>query len=127
MASFVFRSRCERANRRHPLPSHDSTIATATELQRARNLGLDCVKFFPAGLAGGTKMLGAFGAVFRDMRFMPTGGVPPANLADYLALPQVVACGGSWLTPAAAIADGDYGAITRLAEEALRIAATARP
>lgn len=63
-------------------------------------------------------MLNAFGAVFRDLRFMPTGGVSPANLAEYLELPSVIACGGSWLTPAKLIKAKDYKAITALAEEA---------
>ncbi len=101
-------------------------IATATELQRAWNLGLDIVKFFPAGLAGGTAMLKALSAVFRGVKFMPTGGVSAANLADYLAVPAVIACGGSWLTPADEIKAGNYSAIERLAREALAIAASAR-
>lgn len=101
-------------------------IATATELQKAWNLGLDTVKFFPAGLAGGTAMLKALAAVFRGVRFMPTGGVSAANLAEYLAVPAVVACGGSWLTPAEEIEAGNFTAITRLAQEALAIAANVR-
>jgi 2-dehydro-3-deoxyphosphogluconate aldolase/(4S)-4-hydroxy-2-oxoglutarate aldolase len=101
-------------------------IATATELQHAWNLGLDVVKFFPAGLAGGTAMLKALGAVFRGVRFMPTGGVAAANLADYLAVPSVIACGGSWLTPADEVRAGNFEAVTRLAQEALAIAASVR-
>lgn len=101
-------------------------IATATELQMAWNLGLEVVKFFPAGLAGGTAMLNALSAVFRKVKFMPTGGVSAQNLPDYLALPAVIACGGSWLTPAAAIARGDYAEVTRLAAESLIIAGQAR-
>ncbi|MEM9495015.1 MAG: bifunctional 4-hydroxy-2-oxoglutarate aldolase/2-dehydro-3-deoxy-phosphogluconate aldolase [Pseudomonadota bacterium] len=97
-------------------------VATPSELQRAWNLGLRTVKFFPAGLAGGPKMLKAFASVFREMRFMPTGGVSAANLAEFLAIPSVLACGGSWLTPKAAITDGDFAAITTLAREATAIA-----
>lgn len=97
-------------------------VATATELQRAHNLGLRTVKFFPAGVAGGTAMIKALSSAFRGMKFMPTGGISAANLAEYLALPSVVACGGSWLTPAAAIDNSDYGKITRLAAEAVAIA-----
>ena len=97
-------------------------IATPTELQRAWNLGLRTVKFFPAGLAGGPKMLKAFSSVFRDVGFMPTGGVSASNLSEFLEIPSVVACGGSWLTPHAAIKDGDFKAITKLASEALAIA-----
>ena len=99
---------------------------TAGEVQRAFALGLREVKFFPASLAGGVPMLKAFGAVFREMRFMPTGGVSAGNLAEFLALPHVLACGGSWLTPKDALANGDYAAITQLASEAVAIAKTAR-
>ena len=99
---------------------------TAGEVQRAYALGLREVKFFPASLAGGVPMLKAFSSVFREMRFMPTGGVSAANLGEFLALPSVIACGGSWLTPADAVAAGDYAAITRLASEAVAIAKEAR-
>lgn len=97
-------------------------IATPTELLRARNLGLRTVKFFPAGLVGGPKMLKALSSVFRDMRFMPTGGVNAENLTEFLDIPSVIACGGSWLTPPAAINDGNFGEITQLAREAISIA-----
>ncbi len=93
-------------------------IATATEAQAAWNMGLRIAKFFPASQAGGVPMLKALGSVFRDMRFMPTGGVTAANLGEYLELPSVVACGGSWLTPAEAIAAGNFDAIRKLAAEA---------
>ncbi|MEO0418751.1 MAG: bifunctional 4-hydroxy-2-oxoglutarate aldolase/2-dehydro-3-deoxy-phosphogluconate aldolase [Pseudomonadota bacterium] len=99
---------------------------TAGEVQRAYALGLREVKFFPASLAGGVPMLKAFSSVFREMRFMPTGGVSAANLAEFLALPSVLACGGSWLTPKDAVAAGDYSQITALASEAVAIASHAR-
>lgn len=101
-------------------------IATASEAQLAWNLGLKTVKFFPAALNGGPPMLKALSSVFRQMQFMPTGGVSPDNLASYLKLPAVVACGGSWLTPAAEIEAGNFEAITTLAREALSIANTTR-
>jgi len=94
-------------------------IMTPGELQRAVNLGLEVVKFFPASLAGGVPMLKALASVFRNVRFMPTGGISPANLAEYLAIPSVVACGGSWLTPAEAINAGNFAQITELARQAL--------
>ncbi len=97
-------------------------IATATELQQAWNWGLRTVKFFPASLSGGPKMLKALSSVFRDVRFMPTGGVNPANLNEYLAVPAVLACGGSWLTPKDAIEKGDFKVLTQLAEDAIKIA-----
>jgi 2-dehydro-3-deoxyphosphogluconate aldolase/(4S)-4-hydroxy-2-oxoglutarate aldolase len=101
-------------------------IATASELQHAWNLGLGTVKFFPASLAGGIPMIKVLASVFRNMKFMPTGGISAGNLAEYLALPQVLACGGSWLTPASAIGAGDFAAVTQLAREAAAIAAAAR-
>lgn len=107
------------------VPIYPGTM-TAGEVQRAYALGLRQVKFFPASLAGGVPMLKALGAVFREMRFMPTGGISTGNLGEYLALPHVLACGGSWLTPGDAIAAGDYAAITKLAREALAIASDTR-
>lgn len=101
-------------------------VATATEAQHAWNLGLRILKFFPAGQAGGTAMLKALSAVFRDVVFMPTGGVSAKNLSDYLALPSVLACGGSWLTPADAIENNQFDRITELAAEAVQIAARSR-
>ena len=101
-------------------------ICTATELQCAYNLGLETVKFFPASIAGGVPALKALASVFRTMRFIPTGGVSPANLADFLAIPAVVACGGSWLTPGDLIAKGNFGGITALARDALSITEKAR-
>jgi 2-dehydro-3-deoxyphosphogluconate aldolase/(4S)-4-hydroxy-2-oxoglutarate aldolase len=109
----------------HQLPVFPG-IATATEVQRAWNMGLRVLKFFPAGQAGGVPMLKALAAVFRDVRFMPTGGVSAGNLADYLALPSVLACGGSWLTPRDAIASGNYDAVKALAAQALATAAKVR-
>ncbi len=97
-------------------------VATATEAQAAWNLGLRTMKFFPASLAGGPAMLKALSSVFRDVKFMPTGGISAGNLADYLALPSVLACGGSWLTPGSAIAQGNYQEVTNLAAEAVVIA-----
>lgn len=107
------------------IPFYPGTM-TAGEVQRAYALGLREVKFFPASLAGGVPMLKALSSVFREMRFMPTGGVSAANLAEFLALPSVIACGGSWLTPKEAVASGDYSQITTLASEAVSIAQAAR-
>lgn len=101
-------------------------IMTPSELQHAFNLGLDTVKYFPASIAGGVPGLKALSSVFRTMKFMPTGGISPGNLAEYLAVPAVLACGGSWLTPADAIKAGNYDAVTTLAAEAVAIATAAR-
>jgi 2-dehydro-3-deoxyphosphogluconate aldolase/(4S)-4-hydroxy-2-oxoglutarate aldolase len=102
-------------------------IYTPSEIQHAYNLGLDVVKFFPASIAGGVKGIKALAGVFQTMMFMPTGGISASNLAEYLAIPSVIACGGSWLTPIEAIAAGDFDAMTGLAEEAMQIAREARP
>ncbi len=103
-------------------------IATASELSQALTAGLRLVKFFPAEAAGGVKMiknlLGAFR--FTGVTFMPTGGVNPANVADYLAVPEVVCCGGTWVVPKAALAAGDWAAIERLAAEAAELVAKLR-
>ena len=107
------------------VPIYPGTM-TPSEVQHAFNLGLDTVKFFPASIAGGVPALKALASVFRTMKFMPTGGVSPGNLADFLAIPAVLACGGSWLTPKDAIEAGDYDAIARLAAEAVAIARAAR-
>jgi len=109
----------------HGVPVYPG-IVSPSELQRAYNLSLDTVKFFPASIAGGVPAIKALASVFRTMRFMPTGGISPGNLAEYLKVPAVLACGGSWLTPADAIASGDFEKITTLAQEAVQIAARAR-
>lgn len=101
-------------------------VMTPSEVMRAKSLGLDVVKFFPASIAGGIPALKALGSVFGDLKFMPTGGVSAANLHEFLALPSVLACGGSWLTPKAAVADGNYEQITKLASEAVKIATQVR-
>jgi 2-dehydro-3-deoxyphosphogluconate aldolase/(4S)-4-hydroxy-2-oxoglutarate aldolase len=99
---------------------------TPSEVMRARILGLDAVKFFPASIAGGIPALKALSSIFGGMQFMPTGGVSAGNLSDFLAVPSVLACGGSWLTPNSAIADGNYDEVTRLAGEAIAIAQSVR-
>ena len=95
-------------------------IATASELSQALTAGAPMVKFFPAEAAGGVKMiknlLGAFR--FTGVRFMPTGGVKPENVGDYLAVPEIVCCGGTWLVPKDALAAGDFAKIEALAAEA---------
>ena len=111
--------------KQHDLPVFPG-IATATELQRAWNMGLRTVKFFPAGQAGGPPMLKSFSSVFRDVAFMPTGGGSSSNLTEDLAVPAVIAGGGSWLTPANEIAAGNYDAVTALAKDAADIAHKAR-
>jgi len=100
-------------------------VMTPTELQHAHNLGLKTVKFFPASTAGGIAGLNALASVFRDMRFIPTGGISATNLAEYLTHPSVIACGGSWMTPRDTIAAQDFQRITELAAGALMLARNA--
>lgn len=107
------------------IPIYPGTM-TPSEVMAACNMGLRELKFFPASVAGGIPMLKALGSVFRGVRFMPTGGVSITNLAEFLAVPCVLACGGSWLTPAAAIAAGNDDEITKLAAQAVAIAKQVR-
>lgn len=82
--------------------------ATPTEVLQCLNMGLQKVKFFPAEVAGGVGMLKAMAAVFSDIKFMPTGGISPDNLGDYLALDSVFCCGGSWLAPEVLMKEGNW-------------------
>jgi 2-dehydro-3-deoxyphosphogluconate aldolase/(4S)-4-hydroxy-2-oxoglutarate aldolase len=93
-------------------------VATGSEILHAQEDGWQALKFFPALQAGGLAMLKAWAGPFGDARFCPTGGITPQNAADFLALPNVVCVGGSWLVPADALAQGDWARITQLAREA---------
>jgi 2-dehydro-3-deoxyphosphogluconate aldolase/(4S)-4-hydroxy-2-oxoglutarate aldolase len=93
-------------------------VSTASEVMAANDDGLMFLKFFPAVPAGGVPMLKALHGPFPDVSFCPTGGLTPDNAAQFLALPNVRVCGGSWLTPTDAMEQGDWARITRLAREA---------
>ena len=93
-------------------------VATASEVMAAQADGHDFLKFFPAQQAGGIPMLKALGGPFPDVAFCPTGGITPETAPQFLALPNVKVCGGSWLTSADAVEKGDWARITRLAREA---------
>jgi 2-dehydro-3-deoxyphosphogluconate aldolase/(4S)-4-hydroxy-2-oxoglutarate aldolase len=97
-------------------------VATPTEVTLALKKGLSVLKFFPAETMGGAKALKAIAAPFGGVKFMPTGGIGPKNLADYLSLPAVLACGGSWMVTPQLIAAGEFETITRLSREAVDIA-----
>lgn len=101
-------------------------VATPSEIDAALYNGFDILKFFPAEAMGGVKYLKAVSAPYHMVKFMPTGGISPDNLKDYLSLKQVVCCGGSWIAPAKLIDACDYGSITRLAKEASQIVKEAR-
>jgi 2-dehydro-3-deoxyphosphogluconate aldolase/(4S)-4-hydroxy-2-oxoglutarate aldolase len=93
-------------------------VATASEVMTAQADGHDFLKFFPAQQAGGIPMLKALAGPFPDVAFCPTGGITPDTAPQFLALSNVLVCGGSWLTPAEAVEQGDWARITRLAREA---------
>ncbi len=95
--------------------------ATASEVMRAIAAGFTCLKFFPAVPAGGLAMLKSFGPVFPQVAFCPTGGVGLDNAASFLALPNVICVGGSWVAPAQAVRDGDWSRITELARGARQL------
>jgi 2-dehydro-3-deoxyphosphogluconate aldolase/(4S)-4-hydroxy-2-oxoglutarate aldolase len=97
-------------------------VATATEIQMALDAGLRTVKFFPAQQLGGAAMVKALAAPFRDVRFVPTGGVTTANLADYLSVPAVLAVGGTWMVAPDLLAAGDWTEVTRRAGAAVAAA-----
>jgi 2-dehydro-3-deoxyphosphogluconate aldolase/(4S)-4-hydroxy-2-oxoglutarate aldolase len=96
-------------------------VCTPTEIETARNYGLKTLKFFPAEAYGGVKTLKALGDVYKDFSFVPTGGVNLQNLRDYLELPLVMACGGSWMVPAAAIDARRFDEIEGLVRDAVRL------
>ena len=95
-------------------------IATASELMQALAHGFGLVKFFPAEQAGGIKGLRALGGPFPQARFCPTGGIGDANAASWLAEPNVVAVGGSWLCPPAEVRAGNWAGITAMCERAMK-------
>lgn len=96
-------------------------VATATEILAAMEIGLGAVKFFPAQTSGGAPAIRALTAPFPEMAFVPTGGIGRENLQEYLALPSVMAVGGSWMVPRDLIKKGNFAAITSLCAEALTL------
>ncbi|KAF1044206.1 bifunctional 4-hydroxy-2-oxoglutarate aldolase/2-dehydro-3-deoxy-phosphogluconate aldolase [Xylophilus sp.] len=96
-------------------------VSTGSEILQAQEDGYGELKFFPALQAGGAAMLKAWHGPFGDVRFCPTGGISPSNAAEFLSLPNVECVGGSWLTPADALAAGDWNRITTLARAAAEL------
>lgn len=92
--------------------------STPTEVEACMREGLDFVKFFPAGVMGGVSMLQSFAGPYPSMKFMPTGGVKPDNVKDYLSQKNVVACGGTWIVPPDLLSAGHFDGIEVLAREA---------
>ena len=101
-------------------------VATPTEIEMATDKGLDILKFFPAEAMGGIKTLKAISAPYVGIKFIPTGGISRDNLADYLSLPSVHCCGGSWLVKADLITGGKFDEITKLAKDAVSLVRNVR-
>jgi 2-dehydro-3-deoxyphosphogluconate aldolase/(4S)-4-hydroxy-2-oxoglutarate aldolase len=101
-------------------------VMTPTEINMALNKGITLLKFFPAEAAGGIKTLKAIAAPYVGVKFIPTGGIGPGNLADYLRLPMVHACGGSFMVTKQLIAAGQFDEIRNLAETAVNIVKSTR-
>ena len=97
-------------------------VSSASEIQAAYNLGLRQVKYFPAEASGGVTSLKALAAPFRQMQFIPTGGIHPDNLLDYLHLDCTLAVGGSWMVKPALYASGDFSQVTDLTRAAVAMA-----
>ena len=95
-------------------------VNNPSQVEQALELGLSTLKFFPAEASGGIAMLKALAAVY-PVQFMPTGGISPSNLQPYLALPNVFACGGSWMVPSELIDQGDWTTLGRLIADAVAL------
>jgi 2-dehydro-3-deoxyphosphogluconate aldolase/(4S)-4-hydroxy-2-oxoglutarate aldolase len=97
-------------------------VVTPTDIETAIGLGLSVLKFFPSEAYGGLKTIKALSGPYGQVRFIPTGGIGPDNLADYLAFPKVLACGGSWLAKKDMIREGKFDEITAITRRAVEIA-----
>ncbi len=97
-----------------------------SDMEQALELGLSVVKFFPAEPAGGLKYIKAVAAPYTSLSFMPTGGISPANVSEYLAYDRILACGGSWMVKGSLVKEGNFAEIKRLTEEAAALAKAAR-
>lgn len=99
---------------------------TPGEVEQAIELGLEAVKFFPAEPAGGLDMIKAMAAPYVGMKFMPTGGINPKNVREYLAYDRILACGGSWMVKGSLVDAGEFDKIRELAQEAAEIVKESR-
>jgi 2-dehydro-3-deoxyphosphogluconate aldolase / (4S)-4-hydroxy-2-oxoglutarate aldolase len=101
-------------------------VNSPTQVEMGLELGLKLLKFFPAEASGGTRMLKALYGPYAEVRFVPTGGIDAGNLADYLDLPNVVACGGSWMVKEDYIRQGRFADIAASCRTAVELAASCR-
>lgn len=99
---------------------------TPSDIEKALELGLDIVKFFPAEPAGGLPMIKALAAPYTEVMFMPTGGINPKNVVDYLKFDRILACGGSWMVKGDLVKEGKFDEITTLVKEAAKIVSDSR-
>ena len=95
---------------------------TPSEVAQAVKRGLKVVKFFPAEPAGGVAMIKAMAAPYNQLRFMPTGGINPNNLKEYLAFDKILCCGGSWMVKGELVKSGNFEKIKELTREAKELA-----
>jgi len=100
---------------------------TASEVQAALELGLSAVKFFPAATSGGAAAVAALAAPFPGVGFVPTGGIGPGSVVEYLALPAVLAVGGSWMVSRDLVRNGDFDAIRDMTARAVSLIDDRRP
>jgi 2-dehydro-3-deoxyphosphogluconate aldolase/(4S)-4-hydroxy-2-oxoglutarate aldolase len=94
--------------------------SSPSDIEKALELGLSCVKFFPAEQSGGIAAIKAMSAPYGNISFLPTGGINAKNLNDYLSFDRIIACGGSWMVDSALIESGDFAAIEELTRTAVR-------
>lgn len=97
-----------------------------SDMERALELGLEVVKFFPAEAAGGLKAIKAMAAPYVNLKFMPTGGINAKNINEYLAFPKIIACGGSWMVKGDLVKAGKFDEIKAMTEEAVKLVADIR-
>jgi 2-dehydro-3-deoxyphosphogluconate aldolase/(4S)-4-hydroxy-2-oxoglutarate aldolase len=96
-------------------------VQTASEVMAAIGYGFRTLKFYPARAAGGTAVLADFGGIFQEVMFVPTGKLAQADVPEYLSLRNVLAVGGSWVTPPDRLAAGDWAAVRNLAAQAAQL------
>lgn len=96
-------------------------VCTPTEIEMALSKGVEVLKFFPAEAAGGVKFLKAVCAPYAHLKFIPTGGIDTKNIGEYLAIPQVLACGGSWMVKPEWMKAGEFDRLRQLAAEAVML------
>jgi 2-dehydro-3-deoxyphosphogluconate aldolase / (4S)-4-hydroxy-2-oxoglutarate aldolase len=101
-------------------------VATPSEILNAMDYGLSVLKYFPIEQLGGVKMLTSLAGPFKTIKFVPTGGISMSNLADYIRLPNVLACGGSWIAHKSLLRSGRFDEITQRARDAINVIRKAR-